>query len=65
MDGRFRYYAFSINRVTDLILFSAEPTAAGGLDLSRLDAAPWADIAAWEDPPAGPRAADGRRVGKG
>ena len=34
--------------LTDLILFSAEPTAAGGLDLSRFEDAPWAEVAAWK-----------------
>jgi chitinase len=34
--------------LTDLILFSAEPTAAGPLDLSRLDKMPWADLRAFK-----------------
>ena len=47
----YRLAGYDLDRaagVTDLILFSAEPTAAGGLDLSRLDDAPWAEIAAWK-----------------
>jgi GH18 family chitinase len=34
--------------LTDLILFSAEPTAAGPLDLSRLKKMPWADLRAFK-----------------
>ena len=30
--------------VTDLVLFSAEPTSSGGLDLSRLKGMPWAKL---------------------
>lgn len=34
--------------VTDLIVFSGEPTAQGDLDLSRLEVAPWAKLRAWK-----------------
>ena len=47
----YRLAGYDLDRaagVTDLILFSAEPTAAGGLDLSRLENAPWGEIAAWK-----------------
>ena len=34
--------------LTDLIVFSAEPTAAGSLDLSRVKGLPWADLRAFK-----------------
>ena len=34
--------------LTDLVLFSAEPTAEGGLDLARLKAVPWAELRAFK-----------------
>lgn len=34
--------------LTDLILFSAEPTAKGGIDFSRLKSAPWEALRAWK-----------------
>jgi GH18 family chitinase len=34
--------------LTDLVLFSAEPTAAGGLDLGRLKEVPWARLRAFK-----------------
>ncbi|MFO0929175.1 MAG: glycoside hydrolase family 18 protein [Gemmataceae bacterium] len=34
--------------LTDLILFSAEPTEAGGLDLRRMRRMPWADLRAFK-----------------
>lgn len=39
-------YQLDGKRLTDLILFSAEPTAAGRLDTSRLAKLPWADLRA-------------------
>ena len=47
----YRLAEFDLDQVsglTDLILFSAEPTAAGGLDLSRLKSAPWEALRQWK-----------------
>ncbi len=38
----------SLSGLTDLILFSAEPTADGGIDFSRLKAAPWEKLRLWK-----------------
>jgi chitinase len=46
----YRLAGFDLNQaqgVTDLILFSAEPTPAGEIDWSRLKSAPWKSIWQW------------------
>ena len=47
----YRLAGYDLDRaagVTDLIVFSAELTAAGGLDFTRLAAARWGELAAWK-----------------
>ena len=48
-DYRARAFdAQAASALTDLIVFSAEPTATGGLDLSRLKNVPWAKLRAFK-----------------
>jgi len=48
-DYRLAEFDFEqLSGLTDLILFSAEPTADGGIDFSRLNAAPWDKLRQWK-----------------